>query len=44
MDAIRTGGPSPIPWQEIIYNQAIIDGIIRSSAQKREVEVVIPEI
>ena len=43
-DAIRNGGESPIPWQEIIYNQAIIDGIIRSSALKREVEVNIPEI
>ena len=43
-DAIRTGGPSPIPWQEIINNQAIIDGIIRSSAEKREVEVHVPEI
>ena len=44
VDAIKTNGPSPIPWQQIIYNQAIIDGIIRSSAAKREVEVVIPEI
>ncbi|NLG25177.1 MAG: Gfo/Idh/MocA family oxidoreductase [Clostridiales bacterium] len=43
-DAILTDGPSPIPWQEILYNQAIIDGIIRSSELKREVEVVIPEI
>ncbi len=43
-DAIYTNGPSPIPWQEIIYNQAIIDGIIRSSQLKREVEVIIPEI
>ena len=41
-DAIRENGPSPIPWQEIIYNQAIIDGIIRSSELKREVDVVIP--
>ncbi|MGI6173930.1 MAG: Gfo/Idh/MocA family protein [Christensenellales bacterium] len=44
VDAVRDGGESPIPWQEILYNQAIIDGIIRSSASKREVEVVIPEI
>ncbi len=41
-DAVRDDGPSPIPWQEIIYNQAIIDGIIRSSELKREVDVVIP--
>ncbi|MDR1600728.1 MAG: Gfo/Idh/MocA family oxidoreductase [Oscillospiraceae bacterium] len=44
LDAVRDGGESPIPWQEIIYNQAIIDGIIRSSEARREVEVVIPEI
>lgn len=44
LDAIKTGGPSPIPWEQIIYNQAIIDGIIRSSEARREVEVVIPEI
>ena len=43
-DAIINNGPSPIPWEQIIYNQAIIDGIIRSSEQKREVEVIIPEI
>lgn len=43
-DAIKTNGPSPIPWQEIIYNQAIIDGIIRSSALHEEVKVEIPEI
>jgi len=44
VNAIQNGSPSPIPWEEIIYNQAIIDGIIRSSEAKREVEVVIPEI
>ncbi|HIS91620.1 MAG TPA: Gfo/Idh/MocA family oxidoreductase [Candidatus Alectryocaccomicrobium excrementavium] len=43
-NAILNNGPSPIPWQEIIYNQAIIDGIIRSSAAKSEVRVEIPEI
>jgi len=43
-DAILTNGPSPIPWEEIIYNQAIIDGIIRSSQLKKEVDVVIPKI
>ncbi len=45
VDAIaQGGGSSPIPWQEILYNQAIIDGIIRSSEAKEEVKVVIPEI
>ena len=43
-DAVKTHGPSPIPWQEIIYNQAIIDGIYRSSQCGHEVEINIPEI
>ncbi len=43
-DAILNNGPAPIPWEEIIYNQAIIDGILRSSQCGHEVEVVIPEI
>ena len=44
VDAVKTGGAAPVPSSQIIYNQAIIDGIIRSSELKREVEVVIPEI
>ncbi|NLP48077.1 MAG: Gfo/Idh/MocA family oxidoreductase [Clostridiales bacterium] len=44
LDAIITGGPSPIPASEIIYNQAIIDGIARSAELGREIEIEIPEI
>ena len=44
VDAIKTGGPAPIPTSQIIYNQAIIDGIIRSNACGHEVEIHIPEI
>jgi predicted dehydrogenase len=44
VDAIISGGPDPIPATQILYNQAIIDGIMRSSEIGREVEVVIPEI
>ncbi|MBE6560501.1 MAG: Gfo/Idh/MocA family oxidoreductase [Ruminococcaceae bacterium] len=44
VDAIRTGGKAPIPTSQIIKNQAIIDGIMRSSALGREVEINIPEI
>ncbi len=33
-----------VPSSEIIYNQAIIDAIVKSSELGREVEVVIPEI
>ena len=43
-DAIINNGPAPIPTSQIIYNQAIIDGIIRSSASGREVDIVIPEV
>ena len=44
VDAILTNGPAPIPGEEILYNQAICDGIYRSSKQQKEVEIVIPEI
>jgi len=43
-DAIIAGGPDPIPASQIIYNQAIIDGIMRSSELGREVAVEIPEL
>ena len=44
INAIRTGGPAPVPSSQIIRNQAIIDGIMRSAALDREVEIHIPEI
>ncbi|MBR5518720.1 MAG: Gfo/Idh/MocA family oxidoreductase [Clostridia bacterium] len=44
LDAIHTNGEPPISSKEIIYNQAIIDHIIKSSKLGKEVEVVIPEI
>ena len=44
LDAVRDGTPSPVPSKEIIYNQAVIDGIARSAACGHEVEVIIPEI
>jgi Predicted dehydrogenases and related proteins len=39
VDAVLTGGSAPIPTEQIIYNQAIIDGIIRSSQSGQEVNV-----
>ena len=42
--AIREGGPAPVPSSQIIKNQAIIDGIVRSAELGREVEIHIPEI
>jgi len=44
LDAIITGGKSPVPSEQIIINQAIIDGIIKSAALGKEIEVNIPEI
>ena len=44
VDAIITNGPAPIPGEEILYNQAICDGIYRSAKLKREIEIVIPSI
>ena len=44
VNAIKTGGPSPVSTKEIIINQAIIDAIVKSAKLGKEVEVVIPEI
>ena len=44
IDACKENGPAPVPSAEILYNQAIIDGIVRSAELGREVEIVIPEI
>ena len=43
-DAIIEGRSAPIPGEEIIYNQAILDGIYRSARLKKEVEIEIPEL
>ena len=44
LDAVKDGGAAPVPSSQILYNQAIIDGIAKSAEAGREVEVVIPEI
>jgi len=44
LDAIKNGTPSPIPSSQIIYNQAILDGIARSAELGCEVKIEIPEI
>ena len=44
LDAIKEGGVAPVPSSQILYNQAIIDGIAKSSECGREVEIVIPEV
>ena len=44
LDAVKYGLPAPVPTSQIIYNQAILDGIARSAELGREVEIEIPEI
>ena len=44
LDAIKEGGVAPVPAREILYNQAIIDGIIKSSKIGREIEIEIPDV
>lgn len=44
VDAVKEGGKAPVPSSQILYNQAIIDGISRSAKLGKEVEIIIPEI
>ena len=44
LDAIKEGGKAPVPTSQIIYNQAIIDGIVRSAKAGKELDIVIPEV
>ncbi len=43
-EALRDGGSAPIPGEDILRSQAILDAIYRSAAAKSEVKVEIPEI
>ena len=44
LDAINTGGASPIPGDQILYNQIIIDGIVKSAGLGKEIEIKIPKL
>ena len=44
VNAVKNGGAAPVPSSQIIYNQAILDGIVRSNAAGHEIEIEIPEI
>ena len=44
LDAIKNGGTAPVPSSQILYNQAIIDHIVKSAQLGKEIDVVIPEI
>ena len=42
VEAIRTNGPAPVPADEVLFSQAILDGIYRSAELGREVEIEFP--
>ncbi len=44
LDAVQNGTPAPVPSSQIVYNQAILDGIARSAALGHEIKIEIPEI
>ena len=44
LDAVKDGGKAPVPSSEILSNQAILDGISKSSAVGHEIAIEIPEI
>ena len=44
LDACKNGTAAPVPSSQILYNQAIIDGISKSAALGHEIDVEIPEI
>ena len=44
LDACKNGTPAPVPSSQIIYNQAILDGIAKSAELGREIEINVPQI
>ncbi|MBR7092538.1 MAG: Gfo/Idh/MocA family oxidoreductase [Clostridia bacterium] len=44
LEAAATGGEAPVPARQILYNQAIIDGICRSARLGHEIELDIPDV
>lgn len=44
IDAIKENGTAPVPSSQILYNQAIIDGIVQSAKAGKEVEIHLEEI
>ncbi|MBQ8752700.1 MAG: Gfo/Idh/MocA family oxidoreductase, partial [Clostridia bacterium] len=44
LDAIKNGGTAPVPSSQIVINQAIIDGIVRSNEVGHEIAIESPEV
>lgn len=43
-DAVKNNGKPPIPSSQIVINQAIIDGLVKSAELGKEIEINIPEV
>jgi predicted dehydrogenase len=41
--SVKEGKSAPVPGEQILINQAIIDGALRSAAQEKEVNIELPE-
>lgn len=44
LDAVKYGKPAPVPSDQIVYNQAILDGIAKSARAGKEIKITIPKI
>lgn len=44
VEAVQTGAPAPVSSAQILYNQAILDGIVRSAEAGGEVRIEIPAL
>jgi predicted dehydrogenase len=44
LDAIKNGTEAPVPTSQILYNQVIIDSIVKSAKIGKEIDIEIPEI
>ncbi|MDD6735696.1 MAG: Gfo/Idh/MocA family oxidoreductase [Clostridiales bacterium] len=44
LDAVKEGGKAPVPTSQILYNQMIIDGIVKSAKLGTEIKLEVPEI
>lgn len=43
LDAVKNGTESPVPTSQILYNQAILDGICKSAELGHEIQIQLPE-
>lgn len=44
VDAIKNGGEATVPSSQIVINQAILDGLVKSAELGHEIKIEIPEI